>query len=192
MMGTAKEETTQAMRAAVSLADRRVQRRTFEGLFLELELTAEMRATLGALGVDPDDLAEEYPLTAWQQTLVAIHAELARTRGEDQAWRELGRRYLLGFVKTTVGSAVAGSSDELPIERMLARFPRMLALAREDMVCEVQCLAERDWKMTFASPNPQPMFMVGVVESLFFARHVAARVEVADLGQDVFTLRMRW
>ena len=192
MMSPAKEETNQALRAAVSLADRRVYRRTFEGIFLELELPAEVKATLRGLGVDPDHLVEEYPLTAWQGTLSAIHADLAKTRGEDQAWRELGRRYLLGFVKTTVGAAVAGASDELPTERMLARFPRMLALAREDIVCEVHCLAERDWQMTFHSPNPQPMFMLGVVESLFFARHVAVRVEVSDLGLDVFTLRMRW
>ena len=57
--------------------ERRVPRRSFEGLLLELSpegsLPPALAAELAAAGLDPSNLRDDYPLATWQDVLSAVH-----------------------------------------------------------------------------------------------------------------------
>ena len=127
--------------------ERRVPRRSFEGLLLELSpegsLPPALAAELAAAGLDPSNLRDDYPLATWQDVLSAVHRHRLNGRDPDLVWRELGQFYSQGFLRTAIGAEETVVND-LRAEAAEAERERQESLAgMEAKIAEADLTAER-------------------------------------------------
>ncbi len=168
-------------------------RRNFDGLFSHaLKPTGAFAQALRAIGYDPEEAREHYPLEVWRAALRVACEHAYPELPQDQAHRALGHRFVEGFSQTDLGRVVATAAVELGTERCLSRLPAYWRLGRDDIRIAMAAVQDRDWRAHVEDVAPEPDFVAGVMEAVLRLTHVEPRVELLDRTENRFTLRIRW
>lgn len=95
----------------------------FEARFLHgLDTPGELAAALAEIGVDLADLAPRYPSTVWTAAIDLARSYLYATAPSiETADRELGRKFLAGFLRTVPGRLLAAVLPFMTAHSLLLR-----------------------------------------------------------------------
>lgn len=167
--------------------------RAFEGLFLRaLEIQGPAREAVLRAGFDPDHPQEKYSVQVWNQTRVAVCEVMFPQLPLEEAQRTLGRLFTEGFARTVVGRVLATAAPMLGAERVLARIPFYLRVAREDVEVTMEALGPRNWRATFEEEAPMPPFVCGALEAILTLTRQEGRAQVIAQEGRKFVVDIRW
>lgn len=98
----------------------------FEGLFMKglgEQVTPGLRAQLREAGIDLEKpLLPGYPVQTWMKALSLTAAALYGHRPVDEAYEELGRRFIGGYFETMLGKALLAMLKVVGPERTFKRM----------------------------------------------------------------------
>jgi uncharacterized protein (TIGR02265 family) len=103
---------------------------TIEGIFVKglgPRLTPELRGDLRALGIDLNKLGPAYSVEASRKALEAAWMRVFPTLSKEDAFRELGRLSVSGYLDTMVGKAVLGLVRLMGVKRSLLRLHQSIS-----------------------------------------------------------------
>ncbi len=171
-----------------------IPRRTFEALLRPevVALEGPLVAELAALGIDVGALAPWSSVAALRDAIDAVRRAACGERGVDEGFREVGRRFVQGFKRTTVGWIFSTMAPAFGPDLTMQSMPRYLTSVRAAF--PVTVVAEGDQRYRFLCPDPDinAFFMAGSVEVTLETCGVHdGRVQVVlkDVG---FELEVRW
>lgn len=165
-----------------------------------------LRRELVALGLDPDDLRAQYPLDLWDACLRRLATDLFPNTPEREAWREVGRRLLLGYFETRVGSALAAVGKLFGAQRALGRLVESFRTSVSyldvelrppeggaiEVVTAMQSRFLPSWAgKELSFPEMRQGALIGALEKLEVPN---PRVELVERALDVhrYRYRVRW
>lgn len=100
----------------------------FEGLYVRgLKPTGAFKEKLRAKGFDLDRQQASYPLKVWTDCLDVSSAELYPGLVREQAWEQLGRRFIEGYFDTLVGAVIRTALPFLTPKLFVNRAPRFIS-----------------------------------------------------------------
>lgn len=168
------------------------QAAVFEGLFVQaLEGAASMRPQLKRLGVDLDRLEPRYPAVTFIAALDVASDTLFPQQPRWQGHRELGHRFVAGFVKTILGALLGAASSVVGPAGILRRFPGGFRRGRPDLEVSSREETPGHWRMCFRGAQISGPFTQGVLEGILRRAKIAPTVvlEPVDGG---FDLSISW
>lgn len=170
-----------------------IQGSTVEGLFARaLKPTGEFAEELKRVGVDVQRLEPTYPLTAWYAALRIARRRVAGHLPEDQAFRLLGDKLIVGFFDTLVGKMVSVGMPLLGPDQTLQRIARMWRTGQPSLSMETVKEAEGRWRLTLHQVGVIPDFCAGIMQSGLARTGVQVTVTVLSRGQDTCVLQASW
>lgn len=167
----------------------------FEALFLRgLQVTPDLRTALLGIGVNLDQLETRYPAAVWLAALDLARSYLyPQALSLDEADRELGRKFLSGFLRTGSGRLLAAVLPFMTIERVLERFPRYVTMGRDDLEIDVIFVEPTLVRLEIVQPTQaRPFFFAGMLEAGLdrLSRPHAITIEPGDAFS--FCLVVQW
>lgn len=87
-------------------------------------LDGPLREGFRSLGVDFDRLQPAYSMETWEAGLTLISKQLFPSLGREEAYRQIGRDFLKGYVQTRLGQATLMVGKVLGVRRMMHRMER--------------------------------------------------------------------
>lgn len=169
-----------------------VARRSFEGLFDHgLPDDPWLRARLRALGYDRDHPRDAYPVAVWQSAVKVAAAHVFPELPQDEALRQVGHAFVHGFSRTLVGEILARAAAVLGPERVLARVPSYMKVARSDVSPTVTAVDHHLWRLTFSGNTLAP-FVAGCVEAMVGLCNVKAEARLTEVTASRYDIEVRW
>jgi uncharacterized protein (TIGR02265 family) len=169
-----------------------------ESLFLRGlrgRLTARCKERLRQAGLDVDGKLEpSYPLEQWKEFLRLVARELYPVHPAEAAYRELGMRFMDGFLETFIGKATMSVLRVLGPHRAVMRLSHNLRAGNNFSQVEVTVHGPMDvevWLNDVFADHP------AFTEGLLHRGHTASgaqacRVETLAFDGTSATLRVRW
>lgn len=171
-------------------------------------LTPEVAARLRAIGVDFNKLVPAYPVGVWFKALEIAASALAAEKPVDERFRAVGRAFLLGYVETPMGFAVAAACRVLGVKRTMLRMGRNFSTASNYMEVEGREISPKEVKLrcfvkdgafSEALHDEQGAIALagyrqGVLEGVLEVLKVPGTIEVlsGDRKLHDFTFRITW
>lgn len=140
----------------------------FEALCVQgLDCPPELVAALGGIGVDLQSLAPRFPSTTWVAAIDLARSYLyADASSVEAADRELGRKFLAGFLRTIPGRLVAAVLPFMNARTLLARANRYGRLGRDDMTVEYEDGRDGGGRLLVVDPaTARPYFFQGMFDA---------------------------
>ena len=109
-----------------------------------------------------------------------------------EAKRQLGTRFIEGFLQTLAGRALGVMLPMLGPERALPRVPRFMAMGAPALTGAAREEAPRSWRVEVRAPSANPDFDAGLVEAGLRRTGSAVRATVLECGQDRYVLGVSW
>lgn len=170
------------------------------------KLTPELRAELRELAFDVDQIGPVYTLTAWESVVQRVATRLFPAVSQQEAWRQLGRQFMDGYVQTTMGKATLAMGRLIGVKRTLQRMTRNFRTAANYLDSHAQELGEREVELTTwmlepyleswrGKPVSFPFYRAGVVEgtvALVGGKEHSVELVECDWNRQVATYRVRW
>ena len=157
----------------------------FEGLFVKsLQPTGAFREGLRARGFDLDHLQSVYPLEVWTNCVDLAAAEHYPQLPLSQAWEQLGRKFIEGYLLTLPGKVVAMMLPFLRPRSFINQVPRFMTMGKRGSEASVKWLDERHAIITMLGTHQRVgALMAGVVAVAFERMKVApVQIEARELG----------
>jgi uncharacterized protein (TIGR02265 family) len=175
-------------------AEKPIPRRTVEALLRPEVVVASdgLKAGLRELGIDLEHLEPSYAVATMRLAMDLIRAEICPERDAAAGFRELGRRFVLGFKQTPVGWIFTAMAPLFGPDLTMQTLPRYLSSVRDNFPLSV--IAEGDRRYRFISHDvaQYPEFIAGCVELVLETCGVPS-YEVLCLRRDPgFELEVRW
>lgn len=171
-----------------------IPRRTVEALLRPevVSATPELLERLRAVGVDPEHLEPKYSVTQLRGVLDAIRLQVLPERPVEEGYRELGRRFVLGFKQTPVGWIFSAMAPLFGPDLTMQTLPRYLSSVRDDFPISVIAEGDHRYRFMYREAAQYPGFIAGCVEVVLETCGVTS-YEVTWLPRDPgFELLVRW
>jgi uncharacterized protein (TIGR02265 family) len=138
----------------------------FEGLFFRgLHLPEAVTAELRALGYDADSPAEHLTLALWLQCAEVARRVLLPESTREEAYRELGRRFLEGYLRTVVGRLLAATFRFRSPRTFVQRLPRYIATGIPGLQVSTEWASDAEALVHLALGEPEAAhFLAGIIE----------------------------
>ncbi len=169
-------------------------RRTFEAMFAEggVSLDDALSAELHAAGLDLSHPRPAYPLALLRAMIDVVRRHAFAALPPEEGFREVGRRWVLGFKHTPLGWVFRASAPLFGPDRTLQTLPRYLTSVREDLPLRVYQEGAGRYRLVCADARANAHFLAGCLEVLLATAGVdAARVQVKP-GPPPFELEVSW
>jgi uncharacterized protein (TIGR02265 family) len=176
---------------------RRVYAGWFEGLLvraLKPRMTPELIAELRTAGLDLErPLAEHYPAGVRLEVIRLLREHLYPDQSDEQAWYELGRAALDGFLRTIVGRAFAVLFRLLGPRAVMKRASAAFGAVTNYTSAETIERAPFRWEVRLENTDLPPAYYRGMVlGALEFCQLKDLQVQlVSHIGSQV-VLRCAW
>ncbi|NVJ08687.1 DUF2378 family protein [Myxococcus sp. AM001] len=172
----------------------RVPASVFEGLFVRgLRAEGRLAQELVTLGYDSRKPELDYPIALWQQAVALARRERYAELGDEDAYRQLGRRSALGFAQTLVGRVTAVALPMIGPARALERLPRYLAMmGRSDVDVSLASEGERGRRLSLSDRYNKPDLMAGGLEGMLELANARPRIIVEERSSGGYRLFVRW
>lgn len=167
----------------------------FEALFLYgVDTPPELAATLAGIGVDLAELAPRYPSTVWNAAIDLARSYLyATASSKETADRELGRKFLAGFLRTVPGRLLLAVLPFMTARSLLLRSNRYVRLGRDDLTIEFEEGREGGVRLLVVDPaTARPFFFAGAVEAALDRTSTATRLIIEPVDAWRFELHVTW
>ncbi len=162
----------------------------FEGMFdRALKPSGAFAADLLRLGYDPERPELNYPTPTWLKALDLARAHACPHLAPDAADRELGRRFIEGFLETITGKFVKLALPLVGPDAMIRRLPRYYGSTQSAGTTEVFEEAPRQYRVRFVNRYSRPEFLAGMLEAV---PGLAFRVTVLTHTAEGSELRVTW
>jgi uncharacterized protein (TIGR02265 family) len=139
---------------------------TIEGIFVKglgPLLTPELRGDLRALGIDLNHLNPAYPVEVARRGLEAARLRVFPDVPEDEAFRELGRLSVIGYLDTMVGKAVLGMVRLMGVKRSLLRLHQSVSGGSNYVKTSSVLVAPTCIEITIEDVTGLPTFWEGIL-----------------------------
>lgn len=175
-------------------AEKPIHRRTVEALLRpEVVVPSDaLKAALREVGVDVEHLEPAYTVASVRSAMDLIRRASCPELDDPAGFRELGRRFVLGFKQTPVGWIFSAMAPLFGPDLTMQTLPRYLSAVRDNFPLSV--IAEGDRRYRFLSHDvaQYPEFIAGCIELVLETCGVKS-YEVVCLGRDPgFELEVRW
>lgn len=171
-------------------------------------LTPQVAEQLRAIGINFDKLQAAYPVGAWFKALEIAATALASGLPLEARFRAVGRMFILGYVETPMGFAVATACKVIGVKRTMLRMGRNFSTASNYMEVEgrdvgpkevqLRCFV-KDGAYSEALHDERGAaalagYRQGVLEGVLEVLKVPGTVEVmsGDVARHDFTFRVTW
>lgn len=158
-----------------------VSRSVLEGLFVHaLEPEGAFARELSEAGIDaalqqpraPQELLVRGLDVAWRHRFPRL--------SRNEAWQRLGRLFIEGYFRTTVGQLIAFAVPALRPTRFVSMIPSYVRTGLEDVTTEVKLLGPQRAQVTLGGGHEGCAWLLaGVLEVCFERMSVPARLEPA-------------
>lgn len=139
---------------------------TVEGIFVKglgQRLTPELRSDLKTLGIDLDRLGPAYPVATARKGLEAAWQRVFPELSKTDAFRELGRLSVQGYLDTMVGKAVLGLVRIMGVKRSLLRLHQSLSGGSNYVKASSELVGPNTIEITIQDASDMPTFWEGVL-----------------------------
>lgn len=172
----------------------RVPASVFEGLFVRgLKAEGRLAQELEALGYHMKKPEMDYPIALWQRAVALARQEVHAGLGEEEAYRQLGRKLAMGFAETLIGRVAAVALPMIGPTRALERVPRYLAMmGRPDIEVTLTPVGERGRRIYLTDRYNRPDLMAGGLERMLELTSVQPRITVEERSAEGYRLLIRW
>jgi uncharacterized protein (TIGR02265 family) len=167
----------------------------FEALFVRaLRPDAAFADELRDHGFDVAHVYSEYPTRVWCECIKVARRRAWASSSDTDAWREMGRAFVNGYLDTLTGKLIAVAVPFLSPEMLLKRMERYLTLGRSDLRFVLTQVAPKHMHAELEDPYlVSPDFLAGMLLAGFERLHVSgASVEVKEFGAGKSELEIRW
>jgi uncharacterized protein (TIGR02265 family) len=168
----------------------------FEALFeRRLKPTGAFREALVSAGYDGANAKPKYPTEVWTRCLGVARAHRYAELSEQEAWRQIGREFTLGFLETLVGRLVAVAIPLMSPDSFLNRLATWFRMGREDEGLTFDVVERGVGVARIVVHNPAAVgggFVAGMIEIGFERLERAHSVEVLQSSPVDYELRVRW
>lgn len=138
----------------------------FEALFVRgLEVTGPLEQSMRERGFDRRVPQPRYEAKVLEDCLDLARVAHLGNLGDEEGMRELGRRFVVGFRDTLVGTVLTAALPLLGPRRMLAQVPKRLVRVRKDLELELE--SNEGDVLVLRGKDPRPRlgaFFAGVIE----------------------------
>lgn len=165
-----------------------------EGLFVR-GLRAEGRLAEGllSLGYDMKKPDLDYSVLTWQRCVNLARQELYGQMSDEEAYRLLGRKLVLGFMETLVGRVASVAMPMIGPARVIDRLPRYLAMmGRGEVEVTITPVGERARRVHLPDRYNRPDFLAGCLEVSLEHANARPIVTVEERTPDGYRLLLRW
>ena len=154
------------------MTERLIFGNSVEGMLRALgaPLAPDVKASLVALGVNPDKLLPAYDVPAYVKLLDFIGARRFPELAANERDRALGREFILGFGQTFVGKATMSLGRVLGPMRATQRLSRTMRTVNNYSVSEAIPASDRQVQV-WCHPVLRPWYYVGVFEQAGWDLH---------------------
>ncbi len=172
------------------------------------QLTPQVNEQLRAIGINFDKVQAAYPVGAWFKALEIAAAALAAEQPLEQRFRFVGRSFILGYVETPMGFAVATACKVIGVKRTMLRMGRNFSTASNYMEVEGRDIGPKEVQLRcFVKDGAYSEalhdekgaaalagYRQGVLEGVLAVLKVPGQVEVmsGDVAAHDFTFRITW
>ncbi|XXF81660.1 DUF2378 family protein [Myxococcaceae bacterium GXIMD 01537] len=172
----------------------RIPASVMEGMFVRgLHAEGKLAEGLLSLGYDIRKPELDYPVIVWQRCVNLARQELFAHLGDEEAYRLLGRKLVLGFMETLVGRMMAVALPMIGPARVIDRLPRYLAMmGRGETAVTITSVNERARRVHLADRYNRPEFLAGCLEVALEHANARPLVTVEERGIDGYRLFLRW
>lgn len=167
--------------------DRRVLDIVFDGLLkkaLKNELTFAAKSRLKQLHVDVEGRFEPlYPHPVYLATLHILNQELMPSLTEEQAFRALGARAVLGYFDTLIGRALKQMLRALGVRRAVDRMTQNFSATNNYTRTHAEDLGPRHVRLWMNELTDTRFVMAGILEAglgVAGGKNVRATIERVD------------
>ncbi|NPC87272.1 DUF2378 family protein [Pyxidicoccus fallax] len=166
----------------------------FEGLFVRaLKAEGRLAQELEALGYRMKQPEMDYPVQLWQRAVALARQEVYPELSEEEAYRQLGRRFITGFAETLIGRMAAVALPMIGPVRALERVPRYLAMmGRPDIEVTLTPAGDRGRRLYLTDRYNRPDLMAGGLERMLELASVQPRITVEERSAEGYRLLVRW
>jgi uncharacterized protein (TIGR02265 family) len=160
---------------------------------LKGRITPRLQQRLKEAGVDlGQKLKPSYPRDVWQRCLNLVMEELYAGVPADEAWGELGERFIESFRESLLGPAMLGVLRLLGPKRALARLTQSFSYGNNYNQAKLTEVSATEFLLWVNEAGISPHFMAGMVRALLnvigVTRHT---VEIAGFDGHACTYRVR-
>ncbi len=172
----------------------RVPSSVLEGLFVRgLKAEGRLARELEALGYDMKKPEMDYPIQLWQRVVALARQEVYPELGDEEAYRQLGRKLTSGFAETLVGRVAAVALPMIGPVRALERVPRFLAMmGRGDVEVTLSPVGDKGRRIHLTDRYNRPDLMAGGLERMMELAQVQPRITVEERSPEGYRLLVRW
>lgn len=167
----------------------------FEALFLHgLNAPPELVAGLTGIGVDLANLKPKYPSTTWIAAVDVARSYLyPDASSKETADRELGRKFLAGYLRTIPGRLVSAVLPFMSGRSLILRTGRYVRMGRDDMTIEFEEGRDGSVRLLVVDPaTARPHFFQGALEAALDRTATASRVSLEQVDAWRFELHVRF
>lgn len=165
----------------------------FEGLFVRTyQPTGAFAADLKAAGFDLTESKARYPTPVFRECLLIARRHLYADRTEAAGLRRMGEEFIEGYLHTIVGSVLGAGLALLPIETVVRRVPKNIAVNSSGVRGTCEATGPHDYRLTFADRYALPEFYAGTISALLHHKSESVTVTVTAAGPGGCELRVTW
>jgi len=168
----------------------------FEALFdRRLEPSGAFADDLRAAGYDPEQAVQKYPTDVWTRCLELARRHRWPTLSREEAYRQIGREFTLGFLETIPGRLVGVALPFMSLDSFLRRLQSYFRMGREDTGLTFDIVERGDGFNRVEVHNPAEVpgtFVAGLIEIAIERLGVKASVEVRQATPSEYQLHIRW
>lgn len=167
----------------------------FEALFLHgVECPPELVAALAGIGVELGSLKPRYPSTTWIAAIDLARSYLyPQASSKETADRELGRKFLAGFLRTLPGRLIGAVLPFMTGRSLLMRAGRYSRMGRDDLTVEFEEGAAGAVRLLVVdAATARGHFFQGAVEAALDRTATPTRVVLEPVDAWRFELHIRF
>jgi uncharacterized protein (TIGR02265 family) len=172
------------------------------------QLTPQISEQLRGIGINFDKLQPAYPVGAWFKAIDIAADALAKSQPLEARFRYVGRAFILGYVETPLGIAVAAACKIIGVKRTMLRMGRNFSTANNYMEVEGRDVGPKEVQLRCSVKDGAYSealndekgavalsgYRQGVLEGVLAVLKVPGKVEVmsSNAAAHDFTFRITW
>lgn len=172
-----------------------VKQSVFEGLFvhaLKVPRGGPFAAALREVGYDLARQEPGYPAWVWKQAVAVACRHAYPALPVEHAQRELGRRFIEGFLQTLAGRALGVLLPVFGPESVVQRLPRFITMGVPAARVDVRQEGPSVWRVEVNVPWALADFDAGLIEGGVRRTGTAVDADVLERADHRYVLRLRW
>ncbi len=143
-----------------------VYRNVVEGIFVKAyrdEFDTSQLQSLRELGIDLEKLRATYPQAIFEQAINRLREWKYPTQTDDEAFRDIGRRMVAGYLDTAMGRVLKLVLAVLSPDLMVKRTPQNVMTGNNFIQCTCTQIEERHYRIWCSELTAHPGLLAGTL-----------------------------